>query len=83
MHGVYLVPVPHQPCFVSNITPGTNWGSKCDHLKLLAESNGSQNVFLGDSLVSNFMKFGNQEWRKLHLFIFKWANQFWHRWRPN
>ena len=65
MPGVCLVPVPPQPCFVSKIKHGTNWGIECNRLKCLAASSGSQNVFLEDSLVSNFMKFSNQEWKKL------------------
>ena len=64
MPGVCLVPVPRQPCFVSKTKPGTNRGIECNGLKCLAASNVSKNVFLGDSLVSNLMKFGNQEWKK-------------------
>ena len=55
------MPVPRQPCFVSKTKPGANWGIECNRLKCLAVSN----EFLGDSLVSNFVKFGNQEWKKL------------------
>ena len=65
MPGICLVPVPRQPCFVSKTKPGTNWGIECNRMKCLAVSNGSQNMFLADSLVSNFMKFSNQECKKL------------------
>ena len=61
MTGVFLVPVPLQPCFVSKTKPGTNWGIECNQLKFEAVSNGSQSVFLGAPLVCNFMKFSNQE----------------------
>ena len=76
MPGVCLVPVPHQPCFVSKTKPETNYGIECNHVKCLAAPNGSQNVFLGDSLVSNFMKFGNQEWKKLASSFSSWLTNY-------
>ena len=66
MPGVFLVPVPRQPRQPQNKTRNQlGWGLNATTLKCLAASNGSQNIFLGDSLVSSFMEFGNQELKKL------------------